>query len=97
MESNIKYRARHDYVIVRSESVSSSRGGVALPDVAAEARRWKVIGKGPLVDKTVVINDYVMIGGTAEQGPNSALLYQIPGFADTFIVKDKNVIAIMEG
>lgn len=97
METNIKYRARHDYLIVKCETVNNSRGGVALPDVAAESKRWRVVGKGPDCQKSVVVGDTVVVGGVVEMGKNDALLYQIPGVADLYLVKDKNIIAVVEG
>lgn len=86
----MKLQARGDWVLLRIVQAGISKGGVALPETAAENQKSVVVSVGDQV-KHLKAGDEVKAFGT-----RGVDFFEIPRVPDHVICKDKNVALVVE-
>ena len=82
---------RNSYVVLQLVQVDESEGGVAVPQISAEAKRWFVVAIGPKVEN-LKVGDQVEAMGTVGED-----IARLPGHYDKglYITKEANILLVI--
>lgn len=86
----VNYRPRNDYCIVRLETITENKFGMAIPISSNEAKKWIIHAVGPDV-KDIKPGDVVQLMGKV--GEDLAVL---PREKDLYISRQANILYVVE-
>ena len=85
----MQWQPRNDYVLVKVSIREETEGGVALPQVSIQGKKFTVEAIGPKVEGLNVGDEVMMVG---HHGAN---YYELPNSKDMIVIKQECVVLTM--
>lgn len=85
----MQWQPRNDYVLVRVSIREETEGGVALPQVSIQGKKFTVEAIGPKVEGLSVGDEVMMVG---HHGAN---YYELPNSKDMIVIKQECIVLAM--
>ena len=89
----MKYLPRNDFVLVKKTVWGQTPSGIAVSQFSTEGVEYRVLAKGPKVEK-LEIGDKVLFLGGPDDG-NGAYV-RVPNEKDLLLMKEGNIILVLE-
>jgi len=90
MKTEVKFRPRNDFVLVKIIDLGVNEAGIAMPQMSIQGKRFEVVAIGPDVEDLHVGESVLMIG---QVGDN---YYPLPNSKDLLVIRQENVVLIFE-